>query len=150
MKGISTLIATILLVALTVAIAGIIGIFFTGFTTTTTSTVSSSGNATVVCVGTYINLDAANYTTSWVVVTFSNPTRYALSNLTVSVFSGGTLLNSTALTWMGSLAPGAANVTNITGITSKPNEVRVSGLCGGSVPAVGSCFSGQPCAQGTY
>lgn len=151
MKGISDIIAVVLLVAFTIAVAAIVGVFFTSFTTTTTSTVSSQGNASTVCAGSYINVEAAilNSTTTNVSVTFSNPGRNALSSILIQTFVSGNVTDS--VTIPASLGPGAANSTSIKAyFNTSLNEVRVSGLCLGTIPAVGSCFSGQPCAQGTY
>jgi flagellin-like protein len=56
MKGISPLIATVLLIAFTIAVGGIISIWLTGYTTTTTEIISEESEARIACIGAGISL----------------------------------------------------------------------------------------------
>lgn len=49
MKGISPLIASVLLIGFTVAVAGLVSVWLTSFTRTTTGTISDQGTEQVVC-----------------------------------------------------------------------------------------------------
>src|SRR3972149_3341144 len=56
MKGISPLIAAVLLIAFTVAVAGIVSVFFSNLTTTTTSAVNASTQVQVKCAGSSLKI----------------------------------------------------------------------------------------------
>ncbi len=60
-KGIEPLIATVLLIAFTVAVAGIISIWVKGFTTTTTNQVDQMTNTTIFCSSGGIAISNVNF-----------------------------------------------------------------------------------------
>lgn len=62
-KGISPLIAIILLIAFTVGVGGIISLWLTGFTATQTSTVETSGERLVKCANSVLDIEAVYNTT---------------------------------------------------------------------------------------
>jgi flagellin-like protein len=64
MKGISPLIATILLIAFTVAVAGIISVWLTGFARTSTSTVGQESERQLICSYAALSLKSVKYSSS--------------------------------------------------------------------------------------
>jgi flagellin-like protein len=64
LKAISPLIASVLLIAFTVAVAGIVSGWLQGFTRSTTSTVTSQSNTELVCSYAGISLSTVKYSTT--------------------------------------------------------------------------------------
>jgi len=64
MKGVSPLIATVLLIAFTVAAAGIISSWLQGFTRSTTNTVTSQSQSELTCSYAGISLSSLKYSAS--------------------------------------------------------------------------------------
>jgi flagellin-like protein len=154
MKGISPLIAAVLLIAFTVAIGGIVSIFFTSFTKQTTSGVSSQGQALISCTGSAPTVDLVRYNSTlgnMVNITYTNPGAITLQNIVIYT----TLSNSTTNTTVPSsptLPPAASNsiALNLSG-GGAPTEVRVVGVCStstGNQTVSGSCLTGQGCMIG--
>ena len=157
MKGISPLVATVLLIAFTIGVGGLISIFVTGLTTTSTGITSNQSEGLTKCAGTWINVYRVTNTT----IFYTNPTSETIIGLT-AVFSDGkkgvTILDQ-------SLAIGESNFTDITNSTSnngaaqtgltgiKPGiggaagntSVSLRGLCQSAVTAEGKCKQGQAC-----
>jgi flagellin-like protein len=150
MKGISPLIAAVLLIAFTVAIGGIVSVFFTSFTKQTTGSVSSSGQSLVGCGDSQPTVNLVRYPSSGngiMNVSFLNPGGDNITNVTIytTMTNGLTYVNGS--TWY--LNPGQASSTVLFTITSlgTPSVVKVAGLCLGIQPVMGSCSSGQVCMQ---
>lgn len=157
MKGISPLISAVLLIAFTVAVAGIVSIFFTSFTKSTTGSVSSQGGALIACSGSQPTVDLVRYNStnvSWIIVTYTNPGSVQL----ISVAAYITLTNATTFqvsttlvsSTLNSYASGSFNVSS--GISSgsggAPTEVRIVGVCSttsGNQTVSGNCLTGQAC-----
>jgi flagellin-like protein len=85
-KGISPLIATVLLIAFTVAVAGIISVWLTGFAATTTKTVGSQANLEIICTGAQISLTGLRYCSNYLSGDVSNSGMLALGNITMQIF----------------------------------------------------------------
>lgn len=149
MKGISALVATVLLLAFTIAVAGIVSIFFTSFAKTNSAAVNSQGQGLITCIDSTPTVSLVKYSLSGVGimnVTYSNSGNDNLLSITIytRMSNGNTYVNSS-----GSLPPLSANSTqlfNINGLGT-PLEVRVVGLCSSS-PVSGSCLTGQSCMVG--
>ena len=128
------MIATVLLIAFTVAVGGILSLWLTGYATTTTSSVEAATTNQTKCVGTYI--DVISVDAGAVLIT--NRGSQTISN--VNCFVGnGTNLTSVAVA---SLASGAGNIGNWT------RGAQTSVLCTGSclgIGVTGQCKSGQSC-----
>lgn len=153
MKGISPLIATVLLIAFTVAIGGIVSIFFTSFTKQTTGGVSSQGQNLVVCANSNPTIDKVYYALNsgnTINATFSNPGSYNVTNITIyaSMPNGSTFSYGNALMYLNPLATNSALIVNGSITGQQPLEVKVSGFCQGNQPVQGSCTSGQSCMVG--
>ncbi len=85
MKGVSPLIATILLIAFTVGIAGIIITWLSGYASTTTGIISSSSDKTVTCLSGSVNLKNLIYKNPRLSGTIVNNGQIALGNMTLSI-----------------------------------------------------------------
>lgn len=157
MKGISPLIAAVLLIAFTVAVGGIVSVFFTSFTKQTTGSVSSQGGQLVSCAGVSPTVDSVLYPvsgTGYVNATFTNPGSLNITNVTVYVAmpNGSTFTMQYGLLG-GSmyLNPLSSNQTQTLVTPSggvSPSEVRVTGFCNGVQAVAGSCLAGQSCMKG--
>lgn len=134
MKGISTLLAAILLIAFTVAAGGIISVWITGFTRSTTGGVEATTANQTKCAGVYISVDSVGSA----VIIYSNPSGQILTGIKAITNTGATV-NITNDT----LNPAGQSVGfwSSTGNTS----VIFKGLCRASVPVQGSCQSGDNC-----
>jgi len=150
MKGISPLIAAVLLIAFTVAVGGIVSIFFTGFTKQTTGGVSSQGQNLVTCSASNPVVDKVYYPLTagaYVNITVSNSGSYNITNMTTSI----SLPNGTTITRQtGHLDPLQSNSSSFGGFTTgiQPLEVKVGGFCQDTQPVSGSCLTGQSCMTG--
>jgi flagellin-like protein len=154
MKGISPLIAAVLLIAFTVAIGGIVSVFFTSFTKQTTGSVGSQGQQLITCSGAVPSVDKVSYGsggTGVMNVTFSNPSIYNITNVSVytTFGNGATFANGTASSgtwWLNPLGTNSTMVITIAGYGA-PIQVMVSGMCGTSSVS-GVCLTGQTCMVG--
>jgi len=133
MKGVSPFIATILLIAFTVAIGGIISLFLTGFTRTQTGTAESIGTNITKCGG--ISIDVLSVTTTTIVI--ANPSGQTITNITFLPNNGA------AITGPSTLAPAGTNSTSLPRGTN--TSVTAYGLCLNSVAVKGICSSGENC-----
>jgi flagellin-like protein len=90
-KGISPLIATVLLIAFTVAVAGIISVWLTGFTKTTTGTVGTQANIEIICNNGQISLSNLKYCNGYLSGDISNSGTITLGNITLQIlYTNGT------------------------------------------------------------
>ena len=133
-KAISPMIATVLLIAFTVAVGGILSLWLTGYTATTTSAVETASTNQTKCVGTYI--DVISVSSGAILIT--NRGSQTISN--VNCFAG----NGTNITLVAgvSLTSGAGNST----IWTRGTQTSV--LCTGTclnIGVTGQCKTGQTC-----
>ncbi|MEM5773141.1 MAG: archaellin/type IV pilin N-terminal domain-containing protein [Candidatus Aenigmatarchaeota archaeon] len=85
MKGISPLIATVLLIALTVAVAGIVGTWLFGFTRTSTQTVQQQANIEIICGNGGISLSDVCYSNGYLAGYMRNTGTITLGNITINI-----------------------------------------------------------------
>ena len=133
MKGISPLVATVLLIALTVGIGGIVSLFASSLTTSATGVTSNQSESLSRCAGAWINVYSIQSTS----VLFSNPNPQTLTGLTIVASDGKTIAAGT------SIAPGATNSTSWTSGTN--TSVIVRGLCQTLVTVEGKCSNTDQC-----
>lgn len=150
-KGISPLIATVLLIAFVVGIGGLVSLFATSLTTSSTGVTSNQSQSVTKCAGAYINVYRVTNTT----VFYSNPTGQTITSLTIITSDGSQIVNPSGP----SIAPGASNSTIVGVNTTNPNgytglvpggatgntSVTMRGLCQSTVPVEGTCKQGQGC-----
>lgn len=158
MKGISPLVATVILVALVIGIGGLVSIFATGLTTSSTGITSNQSTSLSKCAGAWINVYKVTNST----IFYSNPTNQPLTGLVATLGDGKQSLtvldqnltvgesNFTQITnETGSTAGSAtASLTGIApGGTAGNTSVVVRGLCQTLVSVEGKCKQGQDCWQ---
>jgi len=139
-KAISPMIATVLLIAFTVAVGGILSLWLTGYMTTTTGVVETATTNQTKCVGTYINVISVDSGA----ILITNPGSQSISSIRC--------YSANASSWgVGSLDPGQMNSTkwNSSGTggtydTGFGSSITCTGTC--LVTGVtGGCKSGQSC-----
>jgi len=153
MKGISPMIAVILLIAFTIGVGGLVSIFATGLTKTTTGLTSNQSESLSRCGGAWINVYRVTNTT----VFYQNPNREAVTGLTVIMSDGTINLNpadprlatgESNYTLVGN-SSSAANSAGISGVSpagaTGNTSVIVRGLCESIITVEGTCKRGQGC-----
>jgi len=85
MKGISPLIATVLLIAFTIAVGGLISIWLTGFTQTTTQSVGSQASNQITCANGGLSLSSLSYCNGYLAGKITNQGTVSLGNLSLTV-----------------------------------------------------------------
>ncbi len=140
-KGLSPLIATVILVAFTMAVAAILIVWITDFTRGRTAEVSDRGEKQILCSYSTleINKGGVSIVGSWMNITVdyvSGSEKLNITGFTVRDKSGYSYINNTVLTNTSSefnLAPGSKREFrnyNLTGsLSSTWDEVRVTALC---------------------
>lgn len=93
MKGISPLIATVLLIAFTVGVGGLISVWITGFTQTSSKIVSREGENQLICSNGAIELSNMKYCNNNVSGIVKNNGRILIGNITLqTVFNNASLV----------------------------------------------------------
>jgi len=147
-KAISPMIATILLIAFTVAVGGIISVWMTSYTRTTGASVSSVTENTTACMNSYPNILLV--TSSAIVI--NNPGTESLSQVNCYAGNGSNI----SCGGIGTLAGGASNRTywcNSTGGIPPTGSSYAAGfgtnvICTAKCRSIGvstECKSGQSC-----
>lgn len=94
MKGISPLVATVLLIAFTVGVGGIISVWISGFTQTSSKIVSKEGETQLICSNGAVDLSNLKYCNSNISGIIKNNGRIALGNITLqTVFSNASMVS---------------------------------------------------------
>ena len=135
MKGISPLVATVLLIALTVGIGGVIGFWLTGFTQTSTQIVAQQGQLQIICQNGAIDVVNLKYCNNNITGTVRNNGRIALGNITVQViFNNASQVNLALNDSSGSylaLKPGVVFAFNQSIGSTNYNKIFISTNCSG-------------------
>jgi len=93
MKGISPLVATVLLIAFTIGIGGIISVWISGFTQTSSQIVSKEGQAQLLCSNGAIDVRNLKYCNNNISGIIRNSGRVAIGNITLqTVFTNASLI----------------------------------------------------------
>lgn len=134
MKGLSPVVATIMLIAFAVAVGGLVSIWLTGFATSTTEFTSKRGDELTLCAGARLDVDSVTATG----IVYSNPSSRAILNITVYDGNGRNLTFNAS-----NLSP--SQVTNLTWARGTNTSILLRGICENSVPVKGECKDGQGC-----
>lgn len=93
MKGLSPLVATVLLIAFTVGVGGLISIWLTDFTQTSSKIVSKDSEERIVCSNGAIDLSNLRYCNNNISGIVKNNGMITIGNITLqTVFNNGTLV----------------------------------------------------------
>jgi flagellin-like protein len=147
MKGVSPMIATVLLIAFTIAVGGIISIWLTGYTRTTTEAVGGGTEKQIKCAASILKIkDVSNTSQNVTILVYYESGSESLSNITCEALGGG---HSNSTNVNGTKSPGDSfycpvidfNTTNL-----GPLEVvRAKGMCLGEIPISVDCKPTQAC-----
>ncbi len=85
MKGLSPLVATVLLIAFTVGVGGLISVWISGFTQTSSKIVSKEGENQLICSNGAIELSTLRYCNNNMSGIIKNNGRIALGNITLQI-----------------------------------------------------------------
>jgi len=159
MKGISQIVATVLMIALVIAIGGIVGTFVTNFTKTRTGAIQQSSEKMTKCGNVILTIDEiktdADLNPINVTFTYSAGTE-DLYNFTAYVIDSKINFNSTS-----DLSP-KYNTTNPLrvgqtvswsipttgwGLSGSLNQVTIEGLCKTDYLVSADCRSGEVCMK---
>ncbi len=171
-NGISPMIATVLLIAFTVAVAGIVGLWITTLTSTQTETTGSAAEKQVLCARSIITIDEVTSkfnTTSGgdsfnvtVVYSYGTEDLYYFNITLIDNIRNSftaTPVNVTNFNKTNPFRPGDSNVFNINiddrNTVEKTGDllgtslylVRVIAKCQTNYPVSGECKSGQGCME---
>jgi flagellin-like protein len=127
-KGVSPLIATVLLIAFTVGVAGIIVTWVTSFSTSTTQRVSQQADIQVICSYGSINLRSLRFANSQLSGTIENKGQIPLGNISLSIIYANATSEKIGLCLPASSA-GSCPVSNLTlGLAERATfNVTISG-----------------------
>jgi len=139
------MIATILLIAFTVAVGGILSVWFTGLATTQTAGIENKTGGVIKCVGGLLVEEAKVPSSTGTVlnVTYTNNAQYSVSGIYVEIVNAS--LVSTESGDTSSLTPGAMGVHTMSISAGTPiSRVRVRGSCEGQTIS-DDCEPGDAC-----
>ena len=137
MKGISPLIAAVLLIAFTVAVGGIIATWLTSFSKTTTAGVESSTKGASKCSGVYIEVKAYDNAIGTDKIVLYNPSGETITD--IKLYTDGT--NRTSLLSSTTLNPSGIISASSTDLLNGVSTITATGLCENNVVVSGKCES---------
>lgn len=118
MKGLSPLIATVLLIAFTVGVGGIISVWISSFTRTSSETISNEGNLQIICSNGAVDLSSLRYCNNNISGIIKNTGRIAIGNITLqTVFNNGSQISHA----LNDTDTGGSNSGNY--LTRKPGQL---------------------------
>ena len=146
MKAISSMIATILLIAFTVAVGGILSVWFTGLATTQTAGIENTTSGVIKCVGGLLveeaKIPASTSSISIVNVTYTNSAQYGVVGIYVEIVNDTALVSTLGNT--STLTPGAMGMHSVRIGSGTVTRVRVRGSCEGQAIS-DDCEPGDAC-----
>ncbi|HLC39609.1 MAG TPA: archaellin/type IV pilin N-terminal domain-containing protein [archaeon] len=158
LKGISPLIATVIVLAFTIAVAGIVGVFLTGFTTSQTGSVGTTGTKLTQCASSALDIDwvkiycGTGIKNANITVSYATGSR-SLSNITLLAVSGGNtsrIANQTEMQ-VGDFYSWYLNITSSNPLLPCPvDSFRVTGLCLNETTIQAQCDKGDACYTQIY
>ena len=154
-KGISPMIATVLLIAFTVAVGGILSMWLTSMTSTQTTTTGSAAEKQILCARSVLTIDEVQYSNAMDKANITYSYTYGTETLTgLNFFFIDASRNSYNRSFASvlSLNPGDSNTTSITTsgtalVAGNMQEVRLQAVCQSTYPILTSCKSGQSCMK---
>lgn len=159
MKGLSPLIATVLLIAFTIAVGGLISIWITGFTQTQTQSVGSQATTQITCSNGGIAISSVGFCNSYLTARLSNIGSISLGNLSlIIVFQNASNTQNLYLQQQGSIVnvsssccsnltiqPNGLTSFNVTIGGSNYDTIKVVSNCTGVVASIDSSSVAKTC-----
>lgn len=150
MKGLSPIIAIVLIIGFTVAVAAVVSIWLITLTKTQTSVIGEQTEKQVKCIGSSLIIKEVKYNSTAtgtcsvnVTVAYETGTEI-LANMTVEISAKGTTVRSTSTA---SVSLGESKSFTNSSAICPPEYVRAIAICQETVPVVGECRSGEPCMK---
>lgn len=139
MKGISPMVAVVLLIAITVIVGGIISVWLTGYTTTTTETISKESEARIACMHAGISIRNLKFNDPYLTGYIENTGSVKLGNINLQIIYQNASVEKIPLCLIGGTA-GNCSASNITlsqgdlitfnvSIGSNYDKIRVTSNC---------------------
>ena len=148
-KGISAMIATVLLIAFTVAVGGILSVWLTTLTSTQTTTTGSAAEKQILCSRSVLTISEVQYNNALGNINVTYVYTYGTESLTsLNFFVTDAARNMYNKTYSFTLNPGDSNVSSITtsGLAAgNLQSVRLQAMCQTNYPISTECKSGQSC-----
>ncbi len=174
MKGISPMIAVVLLIAFTIAVGGLVSIWLSNLSSTTTTTTGAATEKQILCAPSVLTVSEVTYTPNTtsagsdavnITVKYNYGTEDLYEfNITLRDNKKQAITvkpNSTNYFKTSPFTPGSMVVWNIltndtatvetargsTDLNDSLDLVRVSALCQDTYPVIGECKAGQACMK---
>ncbi len=149
-KGISPMIAIVLLIAFTVAVGGILSLWLTTLTSTQTTTTGSAAEKQILCARSVLTIDEVRYNDAGDAANITYRYTYgteALSDLNFFFIDESRNTYNRSFATLMTMGPGDSNTTSIvlTGMSGSLQEVRLVAKCQSTYPVSSTCKSGQGC-----
>jgi flagellin-like protein len=138
MKGISPMIAIILLIAFTVAVGGILSVWFSTTTTSQTGITGSAATNYTKCGGVGLSIQSASST----LIRYANP---SIQNITGIQFIATDGISSWTIIPIGSQFLIPSNVSTVAWTKGTNVSLTALAYCLGSVPIGGRCDNTMSC-----
>ncbi|MDY6761920.1 MAG: archaellin/type IV pilin N-terminal domain-containing protein [Candidatus Nanohaloarchaea archaeon] len=122
-KGVSPLIAAVLLIAFTMAVAAILTAWVTTFTQEQTSQLGNQSAQQIDCNFGQIDVFSRESSTRWVNISLENSGRVDLTNISVTAVAGGSVLGTE---YIGNLSSGQIDDAAVFTDGTDPDEVRAA------------------------
>lgn len=148
-KGISPMIATVLLIAFTVAVGGLISVWITGFTSTTTEEVGKQSETEIYCSYGGISVSSLSYCNYYLSGIVRNTKMVTIGNITLQIIFTNASVQKIYLCQNGSACTGASNMTlspgeiasfNVSIGGSNYNKIHIYTNCSNVYDDVGSAY----------
>lgn len=157
MKAVSPFIATVLLIALTVSVAGVVGSFVYSMIKTQSEETRETGDKAAKCGSVFLDIDEVKTDSDLnpvnVTLSYSNGNE-DLYNFTVYIIDSGNRISSNSTltpnyTQSNPLSPGRQVVWSIgtTSLSGTLFSVRIVGLCQTDYVISSECKTGQACMK---
>lgn len=154
-KGISPMIATVLLIAFTIAVGGLVSVWMTSFTKTTTGEVSTQEETKIYCSYAGISISGLNYCNLYLWGTVENTNLKPIGNITLQIFwdnattpkkiylcqNGSACVTASAM----ELSPGEFTTFNVSVGGSNYDKVRVYTNCSDVDDEASRAYISTPC-----
>jgi flagellin-like protein len=127
MKGVSPLVATILLIAIAVAVGGIVGSWIFGFTRSSTQTVGQQANIEIICNQGGISLSEVCFSNNYLQGYITNTGKIPLGNITLSILYTNASIQKYYLSFAGgNVIPETSCCGNLTMLANEKYKFNVS------------------------
>ncbi|MBI4009638.1 MAG: hypothetical protein HY361_00385 [Candidatus Aenigmarchaeota archaeon] len=147
MKGLSPIVAVVLLIGFTVSIAGIVSVWITSTTRTQTEIIGEQASLQAQCVGSTLVVKEVRRSSGQVNITYALETgTEGLTNISIEAIALGNTTRAGPFYVNTTIKPGEGNASTLNIQPVGPLDlVRVFGLCQNKYPISTECKSGKPC-----